>query len=973
MAAKDTLVLVDGSSLAFRSFYALLTTGMRTKTGVPTWAIMGFFNSLFDLVDRQKPTMIAVCFDTAKPTFRHEEYDQYKANRLEMPDDLAVQWPLIKEGVQVLGIPVLELDGYEADDVIGTVAKKAARQERQVVILTGDQDIFQLIEAGDTHIEVLMPGKTGLKNYGREEVFEKLGVWPEQVIDYKALCGDTSDNIPGIRGIGPKTATKLLAEYETVDGIYANLDKITSRSVKNKLEEGRENAYKSRRLATIELNAPIEFSFDDCRLSLPEVEPVGKFFKSLQFKTLVGRLPKALARLSGKESDTALEESLMEELSKVKVEPAENGNGRGEAFVAAAVATARPGATAFDAHATARFEGQPEPLLITSEQLLQDLIDEIEKAPLLSVDLETTGVESLDTEIVGWALAWGGGIEKVDGKIEASKEPGPIKTAYIPVRHNIISHIPQLDPDLVAKALKPILENESIGKIAQNAKFEANVLSLCGIDLKPVAFDPMLASYIVNPDSKHGLKDQSERLLAYSMVRITEIIGKGRSQITMDRAPIEKVAPYAADDARVALALTDLYAGSLDSDQSSLLYDMELPTERVLAKMEQAGVRLDLDYLSQFSKELSEEIGRVENEIFEIAGYTFNINSTQQLQRLLFTELGLETKSRTKTGFSTDASVLESLSGNHPVINKILDYRQLSKLLSTYVDALPRQVSPRDNRLHGEFNQTVTSTGRLSSSNPNLQNIPIRTEIGRRIRRAFVPADENSSLISADYSQIELRMLAHMSGDELLIEAFEKDQDIHARTAGEIFDIPIEEVDAEKRRIGKTLNFALVYQQGPFATAQDLGISTKEAQAFIDKYFSRYPKVKGFLTGTIDDARNNHYVSTLWGRRRYFKNLNDRNANIRRADERAACNAPIQGSAADLMKLAMIRLDERLVETGSKARLILQVHDELVLDVPDSELEATRKIVVEAMELGQPLSVPLRVDCGVGKNWMETK
>ncbi|MBZ0185672.1 MAG: hypothetical protein K8F91_05415, partial [Candidatus Obscuribacterales bacterium] len=481
-------------------------------------------------------------------------------------------------------------------------------------------------------------------------------------------------------------------------------------------------AYKSQRLATIELNVPIEISFDDCKLSMPEVEDVGKFFKTLQFKTLVARLPKALTSLSGSEGDRNLEESLMERISGVKVDNSEpikstNGDGlKGESSASMPIVAPKT-----------YFDGPPEPRLITTQAQLDELIQELEKVSILSVDLETTGVESLDTRIVGWALAWGDGVARDEnGRItkKAQDDNSRIETAYIPVSHNIISHIPQLDPELVVKALKPILENESIGKIAQNAKFESNVLSLVGIDFKPLAFDPMLASYIVDPDQKHGLKDQCERLLGYSMVRISEIIGKGRKQITMDLAPIEKVAPYAADDARVALALAAYYAEILDEEQSSLLYDMELPVERVLAKMEQTGVKLDLDFMSKLSKELSEEIARVEKEIFDIAGYTFNINSTQQLQRLLFTELGMETKSRTKTGFSTDASVLEALLGSHPIIQKILEYRHLSKLLSTYVDALPKQVSERDKRLHGEFNQTVASTGRLSSSNPNLQNIP---------------------------------------------------------------------------------------------------------------------------------------------------------------------------------------------------------------------------------------------------------
>lgn len=975
-AAQETLILVDGSSLAFRSFYALLTTGLRTKTGVPTWAVMGFFNSLFDLIDRQDPAMMAVCFDTSAKTFRHEDYDLYKANRDEMPDDLAVQWPLIKEGVKVLDIPLLELDGYEADDIIGTVAVKAASENRKVVILTGDQDIFQLVNKDDNSeglINVLMPTKEGLKSFGREQIHEKLGVWPEQIIDYKALCGDKSDNIPGIRGIGPKTASKLLSEHHTLDGIYENIESIKSKSVKTKLMNEKDQAYLSQRLATISLNVPIDFNFDKCKLTLPNVEDVGSFFKSLQFKTLVARLPRAVASLAkdqGEDKEQILG-SITERLGSVKVDPIAKSE---EQSSSESPVDMPPGAEVAIS-AEPYFSGPPHTKIIQTESELKELVDELSQCGVISIDLETDGINSLDTNLVGWALAWGPGYKLTeDRRIELVPEKSKeIKTAYIPVMHQIITTIKQLEGEYVIEQLKPLLENEKIGKVAQNGKFEKNVLSLYDIKLDPIVFDPMLASYINNPDSKHGLKDQSERLLNYSMVRITEIIGKGRKQITMDQAPIEKVAPYAGDDARVALALANHYLPLMDDDQASLLYDMELPMEAALARMEQNGVKLDIAYLKDFSVRLSEKIAEIEEAIFKHSGYSFNINSTQQLQKVLFEELGLTTKTKTKTGYSTDASVLEAIKDEHEIVPLLLDYRQLSKLRSTYVDALPREVSTRDNRLHGEFNQTVASTGRLSSSNPNLQNIPIRTEIGREIRKAFIPADENSSLLAADYSQIELRMLAHMSGDELLIDAFKQDQDIHARTAMEIFDIPIEEVDSDKRRVGKTLNFALVYQQGAFATAQDLGVSTKEAQAFIDKYFSRYPKVKEFLSGTIEDAKTNNYVTTLWGRRRYFRNLHDKNANVRRADERAACNAPIQGSAADLIKLAMIELDKKLLDSGLKAKLILQVHDELVLDVPDSELEETKALVLEAMEMNQPLKVPLKVDMGTGKNWMEVK
>lgn len=995
MAEQETLVLVDGSSLAFRSFYALMRTGMKAKDGRPTWAVHGFFSSLFDQIERQKPDMLAVCFDLSDPTFRHIEYDQYKANRAEMPDDLAVQWPIIKEGVSTFEIPLLELAGYEADDVIGTVAKQAASQGRRVIILTGDRDAFQLVDGDNSSIEIHLTTKDGLVNCGRQEVFDRMGIWPEQVVDFKALCGDSSDNIPGVKGIGEKGAQQLLSAYQTLDGVYEHLDEIKSASLKKKLIDGKEIAYISQRLATIRLDVPLDFDFEHCRLNMPELQPLKDYFDKLNFRQLTTRLPKILARFSPDGSVPVMPKAS----SPAAQAPTTTQTGQAGQqtltvpTVSSTDSEEQPqgqlklsfGTTANTAPATVPIEVRtpiiapaPELTIITTTEQLDNLVTELSSQSLIAVDLETTGLDSLATEIVGYAIAWDPAIRCQDGRVHVAPTEGTkptLKAVYIPVRHVDalqIAQIGQLDPEVVSARLKPILEDQAIGKVAQNAKFEMNCLSCDGIKFGPLVFDTMLASYILNPDSKHGLKDQSDRVLNYQMMRIDELIGTGRKQITINYAPLDKVAAYASDDARITLELTRFYAPQLDKEQEFLLYEMEQPLAHVLASMEQAGVALDLEYLQNFSHELSSELARLETEIYALAGHGFNINSTQQLQKVLFEEIGLKPKNKTKTGFSTDAAVLESLREEHEIIGKLLEYRHISKLRSTYVDALPSQISKRDGRLHGDFNQTVTSTGRLSSSNPNLQNIPIRTEIGRRIRRAFIAAP-GCSLISADYSQIELRLLAHMCEDETLIDAFEKNQDIHARTAGEIYEIPIEDVTSDIRRVGKTINFALVYQQGAYSTGLDLGISTKEAQGFIDKYFARYPKVQGFLQSTIEEARSKSYARTIWGRRRYFTHLHDRNDNVRKADERAACNAPIQGSAADLIKLAMIRLDKELKAGNSNARLTMQVHDELVLEVPDNEIDATKAILERAMTLDQPLKVPLKVDFGIGKNWMDAK
>jgi DNA polymerase-1 len=960
MAEKETLVLVDGSSLAFRAFYALMRTGMKTKDGVPSWAIHGFFSSLFDQIERQKPDMIVVCFDLPQPTFRHEKYEQYKANRKEMPDELAVQWPLIKEGVKTFEIPLLEIPGFEADDLIGTLAKSGEAQGYKVIVLTGDRDAFQLVDGEDTSIEIHLTTKDGLINCGRQEVFERMGVWPEQIVDFKALCGDSSDNIPGVKGIGEKGAQQLLGTYQSLDGVYEHLEEIKSAALKKKLVEGKEMAYTSQHLATIRLDVPVDFDFAHAKLTPPQESKIRQYFDALNFRQLTGRLGKVLNRFN-----VAL--TAEEQLRHPPQPQAVETGALGQLLLFPSLAQPRQNESPK--------QPLPKPVIIQDLAGLEEMLAHLCQQQVIAIDLETTGLQALNTQIVGWALACDDKVGLTEkGHLQVSPRSfcgESLKTYYIPVGHQDGSQ--QLATELVATKLKALLEDKKIGKIAQNGKFEMNILSRHGINLEPICFDPMLASYIENPDQKHGLKDQALRVFDYQMVRIEELIGSGRKQLTMDMVPLEKVAPYAGDDARLTLELACHYAARFDEEQLFLLHDMELPLQAVLARIEQNGVALDTRYLKEFSKELSTQLNSLESEIYELAGHIFNIASTQQLQKVLFEELALKTKHKTKTGFSTDAAVLEALKDDHPIIAKILDYRQIAKLRSTYVDALPNAILPHDGRLHGEFNQTITSTGRLSSSNPNLQNIPIRTQLGRQIRRAFIAGNADSSLISADYSQIELRLLADMSEDETLLDAFEKNQDIHARTAGEIFDLPLEQVSSDMRRVGKTLNFALVYQQGAYSTAQDLGISPKEAQLFIDKYFSRYPKVQGFLQSTIAQARASGYAKTLWGRRRYFNHLEDRNDNIRKADERAACNAPIQGSAADLIKLAMVSLDKELRQAKSGAKLILQVHDELVLEVPDNEMEETKALIDAAMTSSQKLKVPLRVDMGTGKNWMDCK
>lgn len=1007
MTSKKKLVLVDGSALAFRSFYALFTAGMRTSEGTPTWAVYGFLRALFEVLEKQQPNMIAVCFDLAAPTFRHIEYEAYKAHRAEMPDDLSVQWPIIKEGIKALNIPIYEMEGYEADDVIGTMARDAEVRDMEVLVLTGDQDVFQLLDAS---IQVLLPARQGggLATFGRQDVYDKLGVWPEQVPDYKALCGDSSDNIPGVKGIGAKTAVALLTQFPTLEAVYKGIGEIKSASIKQKLVEGKQSAFSSKGLATIRYDVPLKFDFEHCKLHMPELHSLVEFLRAYEFNSLLKNLPKILASFNGDKvpeiAPEMLEPVKIRKIRRLDAQVHEKQQKVNETAYGGGIAGATAQLTLFESMAASTTKDKTsskrggvatdaqineiteistrQDVIATSDVIpkskeqLDCVLAQISKASAVAVEVDTSGSFAQGCTILGCAICWTSAARVgTDRGLAFDKDGITVLSAYVPV------HFPGLlsgavlgyDSEYVQAQLKNIFEKKSIGKIAHDAKPIMNVLSLSGISLAPLAFDTMIASYIADPIEVHDLVDQASSILGVDLNEHSAGSTNRRKKKEVSTPDLAEYAKNAVDRSTAILQLAQNYCLKFDREQKSLLFGVDLPLVPVLAKMEQAGIALDLDYLEKFSSELATELTRLEKEIYKLARHEFNINSSQQLQKVLFEELKLTTRGRTKSGYSTDASVLEAITDEHSIVPKILEYRQSTKLKSTYVDALPKMVSSRDNRIHGEFNQTITSTGRLSSSNPNLQNIPIRSELGRRIRRAIIPGKKSHKLLAADYSQIELRLLAHMSGDKLLVQAFADDEDIHARSAMEIFDVSLKKVTPEMRRIAKTLNFALIYQQGVYATAANLGVTTKEAQGYIDKYFARYPSVKGFLTKTIEQARKDGYTTTLWGRKRYYRYLNDANDMIRKAEERAACNAPLQGSAADLMKLAMIRVDRDLKEKELNARLILQVHDELVFEVPNSEVEETKKVVVEAMALDQPLKVPLRVDIGVGKNWMEAK
>lgn len=987
-AQSKTLILIDGHALAFRSFFALERTGMKTSDKEPTWAVFGFFKAIFDLLKNQtiSPDCIAVTFDVSHHTFRTECYEEYKANREQMPDTMKSQMALIMEGLNAFNIPIYTKEGFEADDVIGTIVTRASKLGHKTVILTGDQDAFQLIDR-EGLVHVLIPSKGELVNYGWNEVYNKLGIYPDQVIDYKALRGDTSDNIPGIRGIGEKTAVKLLDRFQTLDNVLSHIEDVDGKSLKEKLTNGVEAAKMSYFLATIKRDVDIEFDFEKTKLDMPDVDKVSEFLKRVQFFSFLKNLPDILrpfsvcslaSRPENIDSAELKKQQLMDQklidfislkdgtrVEKIKEEPESKPKQPSQQQLGLFAAEDTPQEN------VSNCELVNERKTIVTKEHFEKLLEELNKQTLIAIDTETTSVNALEADLVGISLAYNEEIQAKDSKVLQAQNKGKTKSFYIPVFHKFGE---QLEMDYVLENLKSVFENPAIFKTFQNAKYEINTLLKYNIGFKGIIFDTMLASYINDPSRKHGLKVQSAENLNYFMTEIEELIGKGKKQITMDDVAIEDASNYACDDAFVTLELTRYWNEKLDEQSKKLLYDIEVPTSLVLAKMEEQGVSLDTEYLAELAKELDTNLKEMEEQIFALAGESFNINSPKQVATVLFEKMGIEhKKKRGAQKFSTDAKVLEELAKEHEIARCLLKYRHYSKMKSTYVDALPDLISPMDGKIHTNYNQTITVTGRLSSSNPNLQNIPVRTKLGSRIRKAFVPEDKNAQvLLSADYSQIELRLLAHCSGDENLIHAFKTGEDIHAQTAAKVFDVPLSEVTKEMRGRAKAVNFGIIYGQTRWGLASALGISNEEAQMFIDKYFLTYPKVKEYMENSIQEAYRHGYAQTMYGRKRYLLDeLMSSNRNIKEFAQRAAINTPLQGAASDLIKLAMIDLDKKLEQNNLKSKMIMQVHDELILETCKDELETVQKLVKEAMELNQPLKVPLVVDMEYGSSWME--
>lgn len=945
MSESKTLILIDGHALAFREYFALERTGMKTTDNQPSWAVYGFFKAVFDLLKNKtiNPDAIAVAFDVGRQTFRVEKYDQYKANRETMPDTLRSQMGLIMEGLKAFNIPIYTKEGFEADDVIGTICDKASKLGHKTLILTGDQDSFQLIDR-DGKVKVLIPSKGELVEYDWYKVYEKLGVYPSQVVDYKGLRGDSSDNIPGIRGIGEKTAQKLLAQYRTMDNLFEHCEEIEGNSIRQKICDGKEIGKLSQELATIVKDVDINFDFEKTHIDLPEISQVSAFLQKMQFYNFLKNINEILCTF-----DKNCKEALSEANSETASQNPSNS---------ILAPTQQLGLFAQEVQSQINKDNHNfEINTITTETQLNELVENLKKQKLISLDTETTGINFQEAELVGISLAY--------------EENENYKAFYIPVFHLVGE---QLDLEVVKNSLKPIFEDKNIHKTLQNAKFDYNILRYNGINLKGITFDTMLASYIKDPSRKHGLKTQALEHLNHFMQEITELIGTGKNQVTMETVSIENASNYACDDAYATLALTKYWKENLDEKELKLLYDVEVPLSLVLADMEYTGVSIDKDYLRELSDRFTAKIEDLETKIFEIAGEKFNVNSPKQVGEILFEKLAIPCKKkRGKNKFSTNIEVLEDLAQENKICEYIIEHRKFSKLKSTYTDALPQLTSPVDNRIHTSYNQTITTTGRLSSSNPNLQNIPARTQEGNQIRKAFIPKDlENGYLLSADYSQIELRLLAHISKDDNLIEAFCNGEDIHTQTAAKIFEVPIEGVTKEMRYKAKAVNFGIIYGQSKYGLSKAIGIAPFAAEIFIEKYFATYPKVKEYMNNTIRQVHEIGYVETMFGRKRYlFNDISSPNRNIQESAERAAINQPIQGAAADLVKIAMVDLDKKFRDKNLKSKMILQVHDELVIDVAKDELEIVKKLTKEAMELNQPLLVPLIVDMNEGKNWKE--
>ena len=939
MNSDDKLFLLDAYALIYRAYYAFIKNPRTNSKGFNTSAVLGFVNTLEEVLKKENPSHIGVAFDPAGPTFRHEAYEQYKAQREETPETIRLSVPIIKDIIRAYRIPILEVPGYEADDVIGTLATEAGKQGITTYMMTPDKDYGQLVSE---NVFMYRPKHTGgFEVMGIEQVKAKFDIQStRQVIDMLGLMGDASDNIPGCPGVGEKTAQKLISEFGSIENLLEHTDQLKG-ALKTKVENNREMITFSKFLATIKINVPIQLDMKALVREEPNEEELRKIFEEMEFRTLIDRVLK-------KSNSPSPSSETPDLFSAGPLFAQNNGPVQGNLFEEFA-----PDGTEEPKNSNlARLETlNPDYQLIDTEEKIAEIIKKLLTTKILSIDTETTSAEPMEAELVGMSFS--------DAENQAYYVPVP------PEREEALK---------IVNEFRPLYENENSVKVGQNIKYDILVLQNYEVEVKGELFDTMLAHYVLQPELRHNMDYLAEIYLQYQTIHIDELIGpKGKNQKNMRDLPPEDVYKYACEDADVTLKLKNVLEKELkEQGVEHLFYEIEMPLVRVLANMESNGVRIDTEALKQTSEHFTARLQEIEKEIYELAGETFNIASPKQVGEILFDKLKIIDKAKkTKTGqYVTSEEVLESLRNKHDIIGKILEYRGLKKLLGTYVDALPLLINPRTGRIHTSFNQAVTATGRLSSSNPNLQNIPIRDEDGKEIRKAFIP-DDGCEFFSADYSQIELRIMAHLSGDTNMIEAFKEGDDIHAATAAKVYKIGIDKVTREQRSKAKTANFGIIYGISVFGLAERMNVDRKEAKELIDGYFETYPQIKEYMDKSIDLARGQGYIETIFGRKRYLPDINSRNSVVRGYAERNAINAPIQGSAADIIKVAMVRIYQRFQSENIKSKMILQVHDELNFSVLPEEKEKVQKIVIEEMENAYRMQVPLRADCGWGSNWLE--
>ncbi|MBZ0178204.1 MAG: DNA polymerase I [Melioribacteraceae bacterium] len=906
-------------ALAYKAYFAFISRPLSTSKGEPTSAVYGFVTQLFKIIEDTNPDFLAVAFDSKEKTFRHEKYDKYKSTRAEMPEDMIPQLDRIKQVIDAFKIPLYILPGYEADDLVGAAVKKAEKEGIFSYAVTPDKDYVQLITK---NIHVIKPGKSNedIIILDEQHVKNEFGFEPIQMIDYLALVGDSSDNIPGVAGIGPKTAVPLIREFGSIENLYKNIEKIDKKGVKNKLIDSKENAFLSKELATIITDIDFEIDFDKAKFTKPDFDTLVKLFAELEFKNFESKLTKIFS--SGEKDEEIIIEENHDQFNKDNV----------------------------------KYH------LVNDETELDKLVKRLENAKLFVFDTETDSLNIYKLNLAGISFCIKPG--------EAFFIPTKPKSEESDLFTKDFSN--RLETDLVIEKLKNVFENEKIKKVCQNGKYDIAVLRNYGVSVNGFYFDTMLASYILDPDQKHGMDELAKKYLGYTPISIKELIGVKKDASKIFEADLQQLSDYASEDADITYRLYEVMKKELETENlMKLAEEVEFPLVEVLEEMERTGIKIDPRTLKLLSENLQDMLDEIIDSIYDYAGEEFNINSTKQLQVVLFEKLRLPKTKKTKTGFSTDASSLEGLKGEHEIIELLLDYRQYSKLKSTYADALPKMVEKTTGRIHTSYNQTVASTGRLSSLDPNLQNIPIRTELGKEIRKAFVPTNKDYVLLSADYSQIELRIMASICEDEALIKAFKDEEDIHRSTAAHVFMVDPSEVTPDMRRKAKEVNFGILYGIGPFGLKNRLGITQNHAKEIIDTYFNTFKNVKKFMDDAIENAKAKGYAETLLGRRRYLKNIGSSNRVVRQFEERVAINMPIQGTAADMIKIAMINIHNELKKQKFRSKMVLQVHDELVFDVYKNELDEIKAIVIELMENAMPLNVPVKVDTGIGSNWLE--